>query len=100
MDGLKTGGGRLVYSNGMSIDERLQRLLQATQSLSADIKSWRSSTNWDDLHASINRLHASVEIDAQNIRRLAIIATGEDNPEDLGSLVDRLERKRKAKGGV
>jgi hypothetical protein len=41
-----------------------------------------------------------VEIDAQNIRRLAIIATGEDNPEDLGSLVDRLERKRKAKGGV
>jgi ATP-dependent protease HslVU (ClpYQ) ATPase subunit len=40
-----------------------------------------------------------VEIDAENIRRLANIAAAHnDNFEDLGSRLDRLERK--AKGGA
>ena len=94
MDGLKTGGGRLVYSNGMSIDERLLFLLQSTESLHSNMESFQ--TELRELKGSVDRLYSVVEIDAENIRRLANIAAAHDDKlEDLGSRLDRLERKAK-----
>ena len=92
----------------MSIDERLHFLLQSTESLHSNMESLQSNfrsnvesfqTELRDLKASIDRLHGVVEIDAVNIRRLANIAAAHnDQFEDLGARLDRLERK--AKGGV
>jgi predicted nucleic acid-binding Zn-ribbon protein len=81
----------------MSIDERLQFLLQSTESLHSNMESFQNELRV--LKGSVERLHSVVEIDAENIRRLANIAAAHnDNFEDLGSRLDRLERK--AKGGA
>jgi len=78
----------------MSIDDRLQFLLQSTESLHSNMESFQ--TELRELKGSIDRLHSVVEIDAENIRRLANIAAAHnDNFEDLGSRLDRLERKAK-----
>jgi hypothetical protein len=66
----------------MSIDERLQFLLQSTESLHASAQ---------ELHASVQELRGVVqehtkqlEIDAENIRRLASIAAAhEERLDDL-----------------
>jgi DNA repair ATPase RecN len=78
----------------MSIDERLQFLLQSTESLHSNMESFQ--TELRELKGSVDRLYSVVEIDAENIRRLANIAAAHDDKlEDLGSRLDRLERKAK-----
>jgi DNA repair ATPase RecN len=78
----------------MSIDERLQFLLQSTESLHSNMESFQ--TELRELKGSVDRLYSVVEIDAENIRRLANIAAAHDDKlEDLGSRLDRLERKSK-----
>jgi len=78
----------------MSIDERLQFLLQSTESLHSNMESFQ--TELRELKGSVDRLYSVVEIDAENIRRLANIAAAHDDKlEDLGSPLDRLERKAK-----
>ena len=78
----------------MSIDERLQFLLQSTESLHSNMESFQ--TELRELKGSVDRLYSVVEIDAENIRRLANIAAAHDDKlEDLGCPLDRLERKAK-----
>ncbi len=64
------------------------------EALHSDMESFQSELR--ELKGSVDRLHSVVEIDADNIRRLAnIAAVHNDEFEDLGSRLDRLERKAK-----
>ena len=71
----------------MTIDERLQFLLQSTESLHASLH---------ETHEQIAAHTAQLKIDAENIRRLAVIAGAHDDSiDDLGARLDRLESKRR-----
>jgi methyl-accepting chemotaxis protein len=97
------------------VDARLQFLLQSTESLHASMQELHASTQ--ELHASTQELRAStqelrastqelratasaqtaqLQIDAENIRRLANIAGAhQDGLEDLGARLTRLEQGKK-----
>lgn len=92
----------------MTVDERLQFLLQSTESLhssvheiSATVQQMSStvqqmSSKMDNLTDSVSKLRGVVEIDADNIRRLANIAAAHDQGiEDLATRLDRLESRGK-----
>jgi len=82
-------------------DARLQFLLQSTESLHASMQELHASTQ--ELHASTQELRATasaqtaqLQIDAENIRRLANIAGAhQDGLEDLGARLTRLEQGKK-----
>ena len=70
----------------MTIDQRLEFLLQSTESLHANASEQASRIQ--------NLVHA-VEIDAENIRRLAnIAASHDDRLETLEERLDRLEKRQ------
>ena len=92
----------------MTVDERLQFLLQSTESLhssvhglSATVQQQSSKVDTltdkvDALTSSVAALRGVVEIDADNIRRLANIAAAHDGGiEDLRTRLDRLEGRGK-----
>lgn len=56
----------------MTIDERLQFLLQSTESLHSNVQQLTASVA--ELRGSVAELRRVVEIDAENIRSLANIA--------------------------
>jgi uncharacterized protein YoxC len=71
----------------MSIEERLEFLLQSTESLHASVQELHASVQ--ELHASVQELHEvaqehtkQLEIDAENIRRLASIAAAHEERLD------------------
>ncbi|HEX4229745.1 MAG TPA: hypothetical protein VHZ07_13820 [Bryobacteraceae bacterium] len=70
----------------MTIDERLQFLLQSTESLHASTQ---------ELHATTAEHTKQIQIDAENIRRLANFAGAHEDRLDLEQLLDKLERKNK-----
>ena len=80
----------------MTVDERLQFLLQSTESLHSSMQEMH--TSMQELSASVTDLKRVVEIDADNIRRLAnIAATHNDGIEDLRTRLERIERRSKEK---
>lgn len=69
----------------MTIDQRLEFLLQSTESLHATTL---------EQSAQIRNQLEMLSIDANNIRRLAEIAAIHDGAiEDLGERLDRLEKR-------
>jgi hypothetical protein len=69
------------------IDARLQFLLQSTESLHATVH---------EMTGQIQKHTAQLQIDAENIRRLANIAGAhEDRLEDLDARLTRLEGRKK-----
>jgi methyl-accepting chemotaxis protein len=92
----------------MTVDERLQFLLQSTESLHSSVHEISASvqqlsSRLEDLTGSVanlkgvvENLRGVVEIDADNIRRLANIAAAHDGSiEDLATRLDRLEGRSK-----
>jgi len=90
------------------VDARLQFLLQSTESLHASAQELHASTqelraSTQELRASTQELRATasaqtaqLQIDAENIRRLANIAGAhQDGLEDLGARLTRLEQGKK-----
>jgi hypothetical protein len=78
----------------MAIDERIQFLVQSTESLHANAQEMTASLV--ELRGTVANMTRALEIDADNIRRLANIAAApSDNIEDLGARLDRLERRAK-----
>jgi hypothetical protein len=69
------------------IDARLQFLLQSTESLHATVH---------EMTEQIQKHTEQLQIDAENIRRLANIAGAhQDGLEDLGTRLTRLEQGKK-----
>ena len=85
----------------MTVDERLQFLLQSTESLHSSVHELTDKVEAltgkvDSLAGSVSALRGVVEIDADNIRRLANIAAAHDGGiEDLRTRLDRLEDRGK-----
>jgi chromosome segregation ATPase len=92
----------------MTVDERLQFLLQSTESLHSSVHELTDKVEaltgkvdaltdkMDALTGSVAALRGVVEIDADNIRRLANIAAAHDGGiEDLRTRLDRLEDRGK-----
>jgi hypothetical protein len=83
----------------MTVDERLQFLLQSTESLHSSTQDLSAtvhllSSKVGALTDSIAGLNRVVEIDADNIRRLANIAAAhDDGMEDLRTRLARLEAR-------
>ncbi|HWF47546.1 MAG TPA: hypothetical protein VG168_11110 [Bryobacteraceae bacterium] len=76
----------------MSIDERLAFLVQSTESLHASTQELHAITT--DLRATAEAHTKQLQIDAENIRRLANIAGAhEDRIDNLEQLLDKLEGK-------
>ncbi len=75
-----------------SLHSNMQSFQADIQSFHAEIQSFQAELR--DLKGSVDRLYSVVEIDAENIRRLANIAAAHnDKFEDLGARLDRLERR-------
>ena len=75
-------------------DARLQFLLQSTESLHASTQELHASIQ--ELRATASAHTAQLQIDADNIRRLANIAGAhQDGLEDLGARLTRLEQGKK-----
>lgn len=70
----------------MTTDERLQFLLQSTESLHSNVQELAATVG--ELRGSVADLTRVVEIDAENIRRLANIAAA--HQERLDDLDNRL----------
>ena len=77
----------------MNIDERLQFLLQSTESLHANVQELTAGLHElresvAELRGSVSELKRVVEIDAENIRRLATIPSAhEGRLDDLDNRV-------------